>query len=184
LLSGEKSYGRWGVVVVRLMLITFSGVCGWVVRTFGPGSKDPRFESWSCLITLPPHVHQCSSTGLSKAEWCVIFLWFMHLKDPKRAGESHVSQASNSGQSLNHWTSVTPNYSDTHEWSRRRRRLESILCYTFTPCARSLTFLGIDPQVQGTVLYVSSDDNVPGFYSSNSLLADWTKDFLHGEQCC
>jgi hypothetical protein len=58
-------------------------ICGRVVGTFGPGSKDPRFESQSYSITLsPPHVHQCSLTGLSKAEWCVDSLWFLYLKDP------------------------------------------------------------------------------------------------------
>jgi hypothetical protein len=29
----------------------------------------------------------CSSTGLSKAEWCVECLWFMHLKDPLESFE-------------------------------------------------------------------------------------------------
>jgi hypothetical protein len=37
-------------------------ICVRVVRTFGPGSKDPRFGSQSYLITLSPRVHQCSST--------------------------------------------------------------------------------------------------------------------------
>jgi hypothetical protein len=41
------------------------------VRMFGPGSKEPGFESQSYPITLSPHGHQCSSTGLSKAEWFV-----------------------------------------------------------------------------------------------------------------
>jgi hypothetical protein len=40
-----------------------------IVRMIGPGSKNPRFESRSYLITQ--HVYQSSSTGLSKAEWCV-----------------------------------------------------------------------------------------------------------------
>jgi hypothetical protein len=39
---------------------------GWDVR---PWIKGSGFESWLYLITVSPHVHQCSLTGLSKAEW-------------------------------------------------------------------------------------------------------------------
>jgi hypothetical protein len=46
--------------------------CGWLVETFGPGSKDPGFECQSYFITSSPYVHQCSSTGLSNTEWCVV----------------------------------------------------------------------------------------------------------------
>jgi hypothetical protein len=35
-------------------------------------------ESRVQVTVLPDHVHQCSSTGSSKAEWCVECLWFMH----------------------------------------------------------------------------------------------------------
>jgi hypothetical protein len=52
---------------------------GQVFQTFGPGSNDPGFESWSDPITLSSHVHQCSLTDLSKAEWCVDCLWALLL---------------------------------------------------------------------------------------------------------
>jgi hypothetical protein len=58
-------------------------------------------------FTVSPHVHQCSLTGLSKAEWCVDCLRFMNLNDPlgsfEKSRESHWSWASSSGQSQNHW---------------------------------------------------------------------------------
>jgi hypothetical protein len=54
----------------------FWGLHGWV-------AQDQGFESRSYLITLSPPVHQCSSAGLSNAEWCGLdCLWFMCLKDP------------------------------------------------------------------------------------------------------
>jgi hypothetical protein len=54
-------------------------ICGRVIRTFSPGSIDPWFESLSYLITLsPPHVHQCRSTGLSKAEWCAAPIYYFN----------------------------------------------------------------------------------------------------------
>jgi hypothetical protein len=45
-----------------------------VVEWLGRLAQDQRIlvsDSWSYLTTLSPHVHQCISTGLSKAaEWC------------------------------------------------------------------------------------------------------------------
>jgi hypothetical protein len=54
---------------------TQSEICGQVGRTFGPGSR--------VQVPVVPDTlsHQCSSTGLSKAEWCVDCLRFMHIKD-------------------------------------------------------------------------------------------------------
>jgi hypothetical protein len=81
-----------------------------IVERLGRSSQDQRFEYWWNPITLYPHVHKCSSTGLSKAEWCVDCLWFMHLRDPlgsfEKSSASPRSRASNSGRTRNHWASM------------------------------------------------------------------------------
>jgi hypothetical protein len=57
-------------------------------------------------------------TSSSKDEWCVDCLGFMQLKDPLGSFEKSMGspwfRASNSGQNWNHWISMAPNHSDTH----------------------------------------------------------------------
>jgi hypothetical protein len=79
-------------------------IWGRVVRTFGPWSKDPRGSSPGRTRSV---VHQCSSTGLSKTEWCLDCQWFMHLKDTLPLGSFGISlvPGSYSGWSQ-HWASM------------------------------------------------------------------------------
>jgi hypothetical protein len=78
----SNSITDWYIHKIDQSLQSVEICCRVFMGTFGPGSEDPEFESWLYPITLSPHIHQCSSTGLSKAEWCVDCLWFMHLKEP------------------------------------------------------------------------------------------------------
>jgi hypothetical protein len=76
-------------------------VCGseWLS---GPGSRS-RVR----ILAVYNHIiSSCSPVQLDwiKAEWCVNFLRFVHLKD--RLGSLKESRGSNSGQSRNHWASM------------------------------------------------------------------------------
>jgi hypothetical protein len=98
----NRKPSSWMTQVTRSTLVDSCDQVTWIIHSggfviIGHSVQDPRFESRSYPITLhvSPEVHQFSSTGLSKAEWCVDSLWFMHLKDPlgsfeKRRGISSV----------------------------------------------------------------------------------------------
>jgi hypothetical protein len=57
--QGEFLSNNLGIIVKQIFGLVWKEICGWAVGRFSPGSKDPRFESWSYF-----YLHMTSAAQL------------------------------------------------------------------------------------------------------------------------